>query len=94
MPIASLQRFSVPIPGTASQGLLMPKLKYRFRVNLIGFGAGLENAELTKQVMNVSRPEISFEEVKLPVYNSTVKIAGKHSIAIQNLHYVMMHQEV
>ena len=80
MPIASLTRFSVPVPGTATQGLLMPKLKYRFRVNLIGFGAGFDNTELTKQVMNVSRPEISFEEVKLPVYNSTVKIAGKHSI--------------
>lgn len=80
MPIASLQRFSVPIPGTASQGLLMPKLKYRFRVNLIGFGIGLDSTELTKQVMNVSRPEITHEEIKLHVYNSTVKIAGKHSI--------------
>ena len=31
--------------------------------------------------MNASRPEVSFEEIKLPVYNSTVKIAGKHSFA-------------
>jgi hypothetical protein len=31
--------------------------------------------------MNVTRPEVSFEEVKLPVYNSTVKILGKHSFA-------------
>jgi hypothetical protein len=85
MPIASLNRFTVPLSATqaaTTQGLLMPKLKYRFRVTLDQFGvAGTPSTELTKQVMNVSRPEVSFEEIKLPVYNSTVKIAGKHSFA-------------
>lgn len=85
MPIASLNRFTVPLSATqaaTTQGLLMPKLKYRFRVTLDNFGvAGTPSTELTKQVMNVSRPEVSFEEVKLPVYNSTVKILGKHSFA-------------
>ena len=81
MPIASLTRFSVPVPGTATQGLLMPKLKYRFRVNLIGFGAGFENSELTKQVMSFTRPNLSFEEITLPIYNSTMKLAGKHTWA-------------
>jgi hypothetical protein len=85
MPIASLNRFTVPLSATqaaTTQGLLMPKLKYRFRVTLDSFGiAGTPSTELTKQVMNVSRPEVTFEEVKLPVYNSTVKILGKHSFA-------------
>ena len=85
MPIASLSRFTVPLSGSqaaGSQGLLMPKLKFRFRVTLDSFGvAGTPSTELTKQVMNVSRPDISFEEIKLPVYNSTVKILGKHSFA-------------
>ena len=85
MPIASLNRFTVPLAGTQAsptQGMLMPKLKYRFRVTLDTFGvAGTPSTELTKQVMNVSRPEITFEEIKLPIYNSTVKIAGKHSFA-------------
>ena len=85
MPIASLNRFTVPLSATqaaTTQGLLMPKLKYRFRVTLDQFGVpGLPTTELTKQVMNVSRPDVSFEEVKLPVYNSTVKILGKHSFA-------------
>jgi hypothetical protein len=31
--------------------------------------------------MNVTRPQVSFEEIKLPVYNSTVKLLGKHSFA-------------
>lgn len=85
MPVSSLSNFTVPLANnqTASaQGLLMPKLKFRFRVTLTGFGvAGTPSTELTKQVMNVTRPEITFEEIKLAVYNSTVKLAGKHSFA-------------
>lgn len=83
MPVSSLNRFTVPLStndSSASQGLLMPKLKYRFRVILENFGVpGTPTTELTKQVMNVTRPVLTFEEIKLPVYNSTVKLAGKHS---------------
>lgn len=85
MPVSSLNRFTVPLStdqSAASQGLLMPKLKYRFRVTLDNFGVpGTPTTELTKQVMNVGRPDLTFEEIKLPVYNSTVKLAGKHSWA-------------
>jgi hypothetical protein len=83
MPVSSLSNFSIPLAnnaGSSSQGLLMPKLRYRFRVTLNGFGvAGTPTTELTKQVMNVTRPEVQFEEIKLAVYNSTVKLAGRHS---------------
>lgn len=82
MPIASLNRFTVPIAasqGPNTQGLLMPKLQYRFRVTLDQFGVGGDSStEITKQVMTVSRPEISFDEVTLDVYNSRVKMLGKH----------------
>jgi len=85
MPISSLSKFTVPLSTDQSantQGLLMPKLKYRFRVTLDNFGvAGTPTTELTKQVMNVTRPEVTFDEIKLAVYNSTVKIAGRHSFA-------------
>jgi len=85
MPISSLSRFTVPLStnqSASTQGLLMPKLKYRFRVTLENFGvAGTPATELTKQVMNVTRPDITFEEIKLMTYNSTVKLAGKHSFA-------------
>ncbi len=43
MPIASLTRFSVPLDtdqSSSNQGLLMPKLPYRFRVILVDFGIG------------------------------------------------------
>ena len=76
MPIASLSRFTVPISGSqasTTQGLLMPKLKYRFRVTLDQFGVpGQPTTELTKQVMNVSRPDVTFEEIKLPVYKVSI----------------------
>ena len=82
MPIGSLNRFTVPLAGSqsaATQGLLMPKLAYRFRVTLDQFGvAGTPTTELTKQVMTVSRPELTFDEVTLDVYNSRVKLLGKH----------------
>lgn len=82
MPIASLNRFTVPIAasqGPNTQGLLMPKLQYRFRVTLDQFGVGGQpSTELTKQVMTVSRPEITFDDLTLDVYNSRIKMLGKH----------------
>lgn len=60
-------------------GLLMPKLQYRFRVNFINFGVDSDTVVLTRQVVDISRPNLSFAEISLPVYNSTVKLAGKHS---------------
>jgi hypothetical protein len=79
MPITSLNNFSInPAgPGT-NQGMLMPKLKYRFRVTLLGFGTQA-STELTKQVIDVTRPKVSFEEIEVPVYNSKIYLSGKYS---------------
>ena len=65
-----------------NQGLLMPKLQYRFRVNFLNFGVDVDGGlSLTKQVIDCSRPNLSFAEIPLQVYNSTIKIAGKHTWA-------------
>jgi hypothetical protein len=82
MAISSLTRFTVPIPGgqsATSQGLLMPKLKYRFRVLLDNFGVSKPTTELTKQVMTVARPNVQFDSQTIDVYNSKVFYAGKHT---------------
>ena len=82
MAVASLSKLTVPLPAgqsSASQGLLMPKLKYRFRVTLQNFGVTAPTTELTKQVMTVTRPEVTFENIVLDVYNSRIKYAGKHT---------------
>lgn len=79
MAITSLNNFSVkPGSDVANQGLLMPKLKYRFRVILLGFGVET-STELTKQVQDVTRPKVSFEEIVLDIYNSKVKLAGRYA---------------
>ena len=58
----------------------MPKLQYRFRVTLENFGvAGTPTSELTKQVVDVTRPNVSFEQITVDVYNSRVFLAGKHT---------------
>ena len=81
MTITSLTNFGVPTTNGAgsTSALLMPKLKYRFRVTLLNFG--VEGAvELTKQVSDVTRPKIGFEEMEIPVYNSKVYLAGKYTL--------------
>lgn len=63
-----------------NQGLLMPKLQYRFRVNFLNFGVDVDGGlSLTKQVMDVSRPQVQFDEITLNVYNSRIYLPGKHA---------------
>jgi hypothetical protein len=62
-----------------NQGLLMPKLQFRFRVNFLNFGTNTSTIELTKQVIECSRPNVQFTEITLPIYNSTMYLAGKHA---------------
>jgi len=73
---------TVPLASDQSspvQGLLMPKLKYRFRVIFENIGVSTPRTELTKQVMDFTRPTVSFEAIDVPIYNSTIKLAGKYS---------------
>lgn len=82
MSVSSLTKFTVPLDSDQSanaQGLLMPKLKYRFRVMFENFGVSTPRTELTKQVIDITRPSVTFEEMEVPIYNSRVYLAGKHS---------------
>lgn len=82
MAVATLTRFTVPVASdqsAQSQGLLMPKLKYRFRISFENFGVSTPRTELTKQVIDFARPEVTFEEMDIHVYNSRIKMAGKHN---------------
>jgi hypothetical protein len=82
MPVSSLSRMTVPLASDQSspvQGVLMPKLKYRFRVLFENFGVSSPTTELTKQVMDFTRPNVTFADIDLPIYNSTIKLAGKYT---------------
>lgn len=65
--------------SASSQSLIMPKLQYRFRVTLENFGVSTPRTELTKQVIDVTRPNLTFEEITIDVYNSRAYLAGKHT---------------
>ena len=82
MSISTLSKLTVPLASDQSasaQGLLMPKLQYRFRVSLENFGVSTPTTELSKQVIDVTRPNLDFEDIEIHVYNSRVRLAGKHS---------------
>jgi len=84
MAIASQSLFNMTVASDnagGNQGLLMPKLQYRFRVNFLNFGTNNATNELTKQVIDVTRPSVSFGEITIPVYNSTMYLAGRHEWA-------------
>lgn len=75
----SLNNMTVGADNTSSsQGLLMPKLQYRFRALFLNFGTGGSTQELTKQVVDIARPQVSFTEIPLEIYNSRIYLAGKH----------------
>ena len=77
MSIASLSHFSVPINGGDNTGMLMPKLKYRFKVTFDGLGISADTTELTKQIVEAARPTATFPDQKIDVYNSVIHYAGK-----------------
>jgi hypothetical protein len=80
MAVASLSKFTVPLSNdqsASSQGLLMPKLKYRFRASFYNFGVTNPTTELTKQVVDIKRPSVTFTPVTIDVYNSKVYLQGK-----------------
>lgn len=88
MGVASLNGMTVPIgdsigtPTDAGTGLLMPKLQYRFRVIFTSFGAtasASKKKEVTKHVIDVTRPNISFDQITVDAYNSRIYLAGKHN---------------
>jgi hypothetical protein len=80
MAVSSLTKITVPLATSQSastQGLLMPKLKYRFRATFENFGVSSDKAELTKQVADIKRPNVTFTPFAIDVYNSKVWLQGK-----------------
>jgi hypothetical protein len=80
MSVGSLTKFTVPLAtdqSSSTQGLLMPKLAYRFRVSFEQFGVSQPVSELTKQVMDVTRPQVQFGDITIDAYNSKIKMIGK-----------------
>jgi len=78
--MAVLTNFGIPSPDASGNNILMPKLKYRFRVTFIGLGNEKSGSNLvTQNVMTVTRPQLTQEPVVIDVYNSKIHVAGKHT---------------
>lgn len=74
--MATINQMGIP---NISNSILMPMLKNRWRVTFIGIGAaGSASQNLSQQAISVSRPKLTFEEVKLHRYNSRAYVAGPH----------------
>lgn len=77
--VETKSRFGVPVTGATGSGILMPKLKYRFRVTMLGGFAGEPEARvLTQNVQSVDRPKLSYSEIPIDSYNSKIYVQGKH----------------
>jgi len=80
MASSSLTKFTVPLAtnqSASNQGLLMPRLKYRFRITFDNFGVGSNKVELTKQIKTCGRPKPSWDPITIDVYNSKINLIGK-----------------
>lgn len=76
--MATLSQMGIPQAGF---GMLHPKLKYRWQVTFQGLARlvpGANSRDLTRQAVQLTRPNLSFEEVAIHRYNSTAYVAGKH----------------
>jgi len=83
MAITTLDNISIPTGGAnTNSAILMPILQYRFRVLFTGFGGGVSvngTRDLTQNTIDVSRPNLSFEQMTIDAYNSRTYLAGKHT---------------
>ena len=74
----TLSKFGVPLfDGLSGFGILMPKLKYRFRVSMQNFGPTGAALDLTQQVVTAARPNIQHNRTALHSYNNIMYYPNK-----------------
>ena len=74
--MATINDFGIPGVGT---GVLHPKLKFASRVTFANLGGGADAQPLSMQVITMTRPSITIDEVQLDRYNSRAWVGGKHT---------------
>lgn len=75
--MADLTQYGVPT--SSGNTIMMPKLQYRFRVNMLSFGNAGGTNDFTSNVISVTRPSLTHDEVTLDAYNSRAYLAAKHT---------------
>jgi hypothetical protein len=69
--------------GVDGDGIYQPMLKYRWRLNFLGFGGDPDPMRVN--AITCERPKVEFEEVQIDRYNSTAYVAGKHRFQPMNI---------
>lgn len=77
--MATVQNFGVPAGDGARARMLQPKVSYKFRVRVFGFGPISTPIDLTAQVQSVGRPVLATEAVAVHSFNSIAYYGGKPS---------------
>lgn len=75
--MATIQNFGVPVGDGQRARMLQPKVSYKFRVRVFGFGPISTPLDLTAQVQSVGRPTIQTDAVPVHSYNSIAYFGGK-----------------
>ena len=75
--MAVTTNYGVPIDGSTGS-TLMPKLQYRFRVTFANLGFSTAT-QVSRNVISVSRPALDHDDLTIDVYNSKIRLAGKHT---------------
>jgi len=87
--LKTLNKFGVPIYSTGGNpgkiGMLQPKMRHRFRVRVLNFGDEQKLEDLTRQVMSVTKPSLSYDIITVDSYNSRAYYSGKHTWGEINL---------
>lgn len=66
--------------AATTNGAIQPKLGYRFKVEFVGIGNNTSSADLTNNIISVTPPDFSQEEVMIDTYVSRYYVIGKHTI--------------
>lgn len=75
--MATIQNFGVPAGDGSRARMLQPKVSYKFRVRVFGFGPLSTPLDLTAQVQSVGRPTLQSDAVPVHSYNSIAYFSGK-----------------
>jgi hypothetical protein len=71
-------------PGT-TPGILHPKQSHKFIVQFQNIGGAVDSQVLTRQVVSVSKPNLTFNQIEIHRYNARAYVAGKHEWAALSL---------
>lgn len=64
-------------PGPRGK-FLQPKVKWKWRVIFEGFGPGVYQTDVTRQLVTTAKPTVAHPDVAMHSYNSVAYYAGKH----------------